>query len=396
MFQLPAPPKEDQAKSLRLIEKLRQDTANGPISFADYMARILYDPELGYYGSGQVRFGPEGDFTTAPERSPFFADGLIYEYRTALKAGLPPVIMEFGAGSGQLVVDLLTRLAERNELPDRYYIVEISPALRLRQQQRLMELPETLRQRVRWVDTPMDTAWDGGIVIANEVLDAMPVERFRWVPGQPETAIPQGVRFDGERLVWCDLPRSDELTNALRPVAAACQRWLADDRPPEPVLAEINLTLPGWLLEMRQALAPKSVDGAETGCSWIYLFDYGGHSWDIYRPDRTDGTVRCHYRHLAHDDPFVYPGLQDVTTWVDFDQVTRRATEAGLVMDGQRSQGEWLLGTDVPDRFARKLAEMTDRAEAARLSQGIKELVMPTEMGERFRVLRLHCGACGD
>lgn len=398
MFQLPSPPTQDQAKSLRLVEKLRADMADGPISFADYMARILYDPELGYYGSGQVRFGPEGDFTTAPERSPFFADGLLYEYRMARRAGLSAAIMEIGAGSGQLMIDLLTRLADGDDLPERYLIVEISPALRRRQQERAQALPERIRQRLSWVDSVADADWCGGIVIANEVLDAMPVERFRWLPGHPESAIPQGVRFAGERLVWSDLSSSSRLIAALEPVAEVCRQWLADgETSSEPVFAEINMALADWLSGLRRGLAPKGHNGrVAAGCSWVYLFDYGGHAWDIYRPDRTDGTVRCHYRHLAHDDPFVYPGLQDVTTWVDFDRVMRLARDAGFVVDGQRSQGEWLMGTDVPDLFAKQLAEVTDRAEAARLSQGIKELVMPTEMGERFRVVRLHCGACGD
>lgn len=387
MFQLPQPSLDDQAKSLRLIEKLQADMADGPISFAAYMARILYDPELGYYGSGQVRFGPEGDFTTAPERSPFFADGLVYEYRAAQRAGLPPAIMEFGAGSGQLMVDLLRRLEQESLLPDQYLIVEISPALRERQQARLEALPASIRSRVHWIDGPDDPAWQGGVVIANEVLDAMPVERFRWIPGRPDTAIPQGVGFDGDRLAWCDLPPSEELMVALEPVAEACERWLTEDAPGEPVLAELNLGLSEWLRDLNRGLC----SGA---CTWVYLFDYGGHAWDLYRPDRTDGTLRCHYRHLAHDDAFVYPGLQDVTTWVDFDRVARLAQESGFGVDGERSQGEWLMGTDVPDRFARRLAELDDRAEAARLSQGLKELVMPTEMGERFRVLRLHCGCC--
>lgn len=387
MFQLPQPSRDDQAKSLRLIEKLHAEMAGGPISFADYMAHILYDPELGYYGSGQVRFGPEGDFTTAPERSPFFADGLVYEYRAAQQAGLPAAIMEFGAGSGQLMVDLLSRLEQESLLPEQYLIVEISPALRERQQARLQSLSESARSRVHWIDGPDDPVWRGGVVIANEVLDAMPVERFRWIPGRSESAIPQGVCFDGERLAWCDLPPSQALVAALEPVAQACERWLTDDVPVEPVMAELNLGLPDWLDELNRGLCSDA-------CTWVYLFDYGGHAWDLYRPDRTDGTLRCHYRHLAHDDAFVYPGLQDVTTWVDFDRVARLAQLAGFGVDGERSQGEWLMGTDVPDRFAARLAEIDDRAEAARLSQGLKELVMPTEMGERFRVLRLHCGRC--
>lgn len=389
MFALPEPPLADQAKSLRLVERLREATAPGPISFADYMARVLYAPDLGYYASGQVRFGPEGDFTTAPERSPFFAAGLAYEFRNACRSGLPAVLLEFGAGSGQLMVDLLEELARTGELPERYLIHEISPALRARQQQRIAALPDDLRRRVHWVDDLNELDWTGGIVVANEVLDAMPVERFRWVPGRPETAVRQGVRFEGERLAWADMPDYAPLNEYLE---ALCQqaRW-AVDAEQRPVAAEANLNLPDWLTTLFATLSPAGQTPDRRG-TWLYLFDYGGNSWDIYRPDRVDGTLRCHYRHLAHDDPFVYPGLQDVTTWVDFQQLARQAERCGFAVDGERSQAEWLLGTDVPSRFSTRMAQLTDRAEATRIAQGFKELVMPTEMGERFRVLRLRTG----
>ena len=173
---------------------------------------------------------------------------------------------------------------------------------------------------------------------------------------------------------------SPELRTALADFAGL---WPLDDLAPEPVAAEINLALPGWLAAIR------ALFGRSDAVTVLYLFDYGGHTAEVYRPDRTDGTLRCHYRHRAHDDPFVYPGLQDITTWVDFERLARQAREAGFVVDGERSQAAWLLGTDVPDMFSRRMHEATDRTVSARIAQGFKELVMPTEMGERFRVLRL-------
>ncbi|OZB72742.1 MAG: hypothetical protein B7X37_09640 [Halothiobacillus sp. 14-55-98] len=222
--------------------------------------------------------------------------------------------------------------------------------------------------------------WAGGMVIANEVVDAMPAYRFRWRPGQIDTIEELKVGWVGGRFGWV----VDTASPGLRAALADCAGlWPLDDLAPEPVAAEINLDLPRWLASIRTLFdRPKAV-------SILYLFDYGGSTAEVYRPDRVDGTLRCHYRHRAHDDPFVYPGLQDITTWVDFERLACLAREAGFVVDGERSQAAWLLGTDVPDMFSRRMQAATDRSVSARIAQGFKELVMPTEMGERFRVLRL-------
>ncbi|ANJ65981.1 hypothetical protein A9404_00015 [Halothiobacillus diazotrophicus] len=206
----------------------------------------------------------------------------------------------------------------------------------------------------------------------------MPVERFRWVPGDPGTVRALGVQPVNGRFGWCEMTPAPALAAAVNDLAAHLPL-------PEPgteaVAAEIDPNLPGWLADLRRDLG-----AAETR---LYFFDYGGRSAEVYRPDRTEGTLRCHYRHRAHDDPFVYPGLQDLTTWVDFERLGRLAQAAGFAVDGVRTQAAWLLGTDVPTRFADKMQSTTDRATAARLSQGFKELVLPTEMGERFQVIRL-------
>lgn len=383
-FSLPEPSAADQAKSLQLIAHLRARMAQSPLPFAEYMADVLYHPTLGYYSSGQVTFGVGGDFVTAPERSPLFADGLVYEWQQAQADGLGHEVLELGAGSGQLLIDFLTECARRGCPPARYRVLEISPALRARQQARVTAaLPPHLAERVEWITSQSvltDPAhrWSGGIVIANEVLDAMPVARFRWVPGVPETMRALGVHPVDGRFGWCELAPDPALRDAVAD--------LADHLPPsapgtESVAAEIDPNLPAWLAALRQDLG-----AAETR---LYFFDYGGRSADVYRPDRTEGTLRCHYRHRAHDDPFVYPGLQDLTAWVDFERLGRLAQAAGFAVDGVRTQAAWLLGTDVPTRFADKMQATTDRAEAARLSQGFKELVLPTEMGERFQVIRL-------
>ena len=383
-FELPTPSAADQAKSLELIEQLVEGMHGAPIPFADYMATVLYHPTLGYYGSGQVAFGAGGDFITAPERSRFFTAGLAYEWRQARAADLGGEMLEIGAGSGRLAIDLLERLAADDALPERYTILEISPALAARQAENLREsLPPAVVERVRWIDAWSQLDWSGGIVVANEVLDAMPVERFRWWPGKPETAERLLVGFDGQRFVWEAQPADAPLQAAVEAITARIERPIVAPR--ETVLAEYNPDLADWLGEMRAALDA----GGET---WVYLFDYGSHTADIYRGDRNEGTLKCHYRHLAHEDPFVYPGLQDITAWVDFQAVEQAARAAGFAIDGERSQAQWLLGTDVPRLVERELQARDSLTDQARLAQEFRELVMPTEMGERFRVMRLRLG----
>lgn len=389
-FSLPVPAPADQAKSLALIAHLRAVSRGETLSFADYMNTVLYHPQWGYYGSGQVQFGAGGDFVTAPERSPLFTAGLIYEWQQAQASGLGGDVLELGAGSGQLALDFLQGCQQCNSLPDRYFILEISPALRARQQQRLRAaLPESLFARLIWLDSikalrpdaqTIQPCFAGGLLIANEVLDAMPVTRFLWRPGQMASIEERRVSCAQSRFTWASAPPSTALVQALADFA---DKWPIDRLAQAPVAAEINVALPAWLAELYQvlSLAPRP--------TWLYFFDYGGNTAEVYRPDRIDGTLRCHYRHLAHDDPFVYPGLQDITTWVDFEHTAHLAAAAGFYVDGARSQAAWLLGTDVPDQFAQLMRMAPDRAASARLAQGFKELVMPTEMGERFRVLRL-------
>lgn len=384
-FSLPVPSSEDQIKSMKLIDHLHNRMVDGPLSFSDYMAETLYHPDFGYYGSAQVQFGAGGDFVTAPERSPFFASGLVYEWQQIQRDNPVRQVCELGAGSGQLAMDFLRECETRDCLPDQYLIWEISPGLRKRQQERLkVELKPELWARLIWVEDmeakDLAAIWTGGMVIANEVLDAMPVCRFRWRPGQLDTIEELKVGRVQERFGWVVDTVSPELRAAL---AGCAGLWPLDDLAPEPVAAEINLDLPRWLASIR------TLFGRSGAVTVLYLFDYGGHTAEVYRPDRVDGTLRCHYRHRAHDDPFVYPGLQDITTWVDFERLARLAREAGFIVDGERSQAAWLLGTDVPDMFSRRMHEAMDRTASARIAQGFKELVMPTEMGERFRVLRL-------
>ncbi len=381
-FSLPLPEAADRVKSSALIDHLRVQMSSSPMPFDAYMATVLYHPQWGYYGSGQVRFGEGGDFVTAPERSPLFVAGLVYEWQQIFSQNRNRGVCELGAGSGRLAIDFLLACAERDCVPAQYVIVEISPALRARQQAQLeATLPEALWRRVIWRDdlAALGSTWSGGMLVANEVLDAMPVSRFRWQPGRADTACVLGVGFTGARFDWVPLGTSAELSAALAPYEGL---WPEDTLAQTPVMAEINLGLHAWIEQLYSVLAAPAP-------TQLYLLDYGAAARELYRPDRAEGTLRCHYRHRAHDDPFVYPGLQDITSWVDFTRTAALAVAVGFSVDGERSQAAWLLGTDVPDRFSDMMRTCIDRRQSSALAQGFKELVLPTEMGERFRVLRL-------
>ncbi|MGC9456143.1 MAG: class I SAM-dependent methyltransferase [Halothiobacillaceae bacterium] len=383
MFELPVPPEADQAASLALAERLidRCAEAGGTISFAEYMATVLYDADHGYYGAGRVAFGAGGDFVTAPERSPAFSEAVGHEVAAAFAQGVTPRLIEFGAGSGRLAADLLANLDARGALPEEYWIVEVSEPLRERQRRTLSALPERLSSRVHWCDE--DALFAGpvcGIVLANELLDAMPVHRLVWsetpgVQGWQE----QRVAWDGTRFVYKRVPAADSLREAAERMTDQAGR-----APLPGQIIEINLQMIDWLERLGQA-------ACEAGLA-VMLFDYGATAAELMHPQRRDGMLRCHYRHLAHDDPFVYPGLQDITSWVDFSAVAQAARSSSFSVDVYTSQAAFVMATDAPARLEQAMQACSDRAELARLAQGFKELVLPTEMGERFRALLLSKG----
>lgn len=381
---LAQPSEAEQKKSIQLIEHLialMADDPSGSISFAHYMDEVLYHPQWGYYSSGQVRFGKTGDFITAPERSPLFAAGICSEWQQAYDPANPADFIEYGAGSGQLMIDLLTQMADTDCLPRRYFIIERAAALRERQQQRLdTQLPAEIAQRVCFAEDLDAIDWQGGMIVANEVLDAFACERLRWLPGRPESAEQMRVGFNGQRFIW----RSQSADQKIQAQLATLTPRLAGYRTTsEPVYCELNRQIQPFLTELAKQL---KAAGQPTE---LLLFDYGGRTADLYHPQRADGTLRCHFRHLAHDDPFVYPGLQDITAWVDFEQVEEQAQSAGFDACGFVTQGQWLLNTNVPDQLAQTMQNTTDPAEQIKLAQQLRDLVMPAEMGERFQLLAL-------
>ena len=368
--QLPEPGADAQAQSLLLIEQVQQAIADqgGRLPFDQYMEMVLYQPGLGYYTAGSRKFGPSGDFITSPEISSLFAKCLARQCRQVLALVGGGYLLEVGAGSGVLAADLLAELEQLGQLPEAYLILELSPDLRARQREMLQTKAPTLVDRVRWLDT-LPEAGFRGVVVANELLDAMPVHRFRLEQGAIKEQFVTS-RDEGLALVW-DRPVSPGFVEAAAAVATQLGKAGAGYE------SEINLRAPPWLQELA-----KAVDAGA-----VLLIDYGYSRAEYYHPERSRGTLMCHYRHRAHPDPMVYPGLQDITAHVDFSAVAEAALAAGFAVTGFTTQAFFLMGNGLDDLVA--ASDIDDVVAHMELIQAVKRLTLPSEMGERFKVLGL-------
>lgn len=338
----------------------------GWLAFDDYLRIVLYAPGLGYYSAGSVKFGPGGDFVTAPELSGLYARCLASQCAPVLRA-VGGDVLELGAGTGRLAAGVLTRLAELEQLPHHYYILEVSADLRVRQSETLEGLPAALRSRVAWLDALPATPITG-VVLANEVADALPFQRFV---------------IDAEALYQRGVGLSDEaaLVDADRPASAALRAELGRMAPngwPRRYLSELCPMLGPWVAAIAKALSRGAV----------FLIDYGLPRHEYYHPQRNRGTLRCHFRHRAHDDPLLYPGLQDITAWVDFTRVAEAAVDAQLEVAGFCTQAAFLLANGIEA----ELAAASNTLERARLASQARVLLLPGEMGERFKVMALTRG----
>lgn len=369
-LELPEPDEAACAASLRLIAEIRAEmiAAGGRLPFSRFMELALYAPGLGYYSGGSRKFGGAGDFVTAPEVSPVFAQSLARQcLQVAAETGVTD-IMEFGAGSGILALELMAELQRLGQLPERYLIVELSAELRHRQRELLSVRRPDLLTRVQWLDY-LPEVFDG-VVIANEVLDAMPVTGFRLEQGR---LLEQFVETDGESFSLCwDAPQTPGLM-------AAVEGLFAGDLPDD-YQSEVNLNLVPWI----EAL------GAMVNSGLVLLIDYGYGRSEYYHRQRDRGTLMCHYRHRAHSDPLVYPGLQDITANVDFTAVAEAGLGAGFELAGYTSQAFFLMGCGLDQIVA--ASDPDDASAHLDLVQGVKRLTLPTEMGERFKVMGLSKG----
>jgi SAM-dependent MidA family methyltransferase len=377
---LPDPPPSLKAHSTRLIARLADLAgADGTLSFADYMETVLYEPGLGYYSAGLHKLGASGDFITAPELGCLFAGCLANQAaEVAARLGDDWELLEIGAGTGKLAADLLLALeALGGPQPRRYRILERSADLRAVQAQTLAERAPALASRVSWLDQPPVGAWRG-MLIANEVIDALAVERFR-IAGDGSGVRQIRVAVAPHGLGWAERPAPPALEQAVRAVEADL---------PEPLPAgyhsELCLNLRPWIDNITRAL--------EQGLA--LFIDYGYPRREYYRPERREGTLVCQYRHRAHFDPFVFPGLQDISAFVDFTALAEAADAAQLEVAGYTSQAMFLIGCGL-ETLAGALPELAP-AQRQALAHELRELTLPGAMGEKFQCMGLTRGLDHD
>ncbi len=358
----PEPDADAAAHSLRLQRSIAQIIAKqGPIPFSQYMHEALYAPGLGYYAAGARKFGADGDFITAPEISLLFAHCIANQAAQVMQASAR-YILELGAGSGRLAVGLLQTLHDKNDVPERYYILEPSADLGQRQKKLIAEALPDIADRVIWLDRLPETF--SGFVFGNEVMDAFAVERFRIIDGQVRQL---AVDIEGDQLCWKMDAQSQLLTDAVRSIEQETGEVLA-----EGYTSEVNLLIKPWMSSLSEML----IVGA------VVLLDYGYPRKDFYMQERNQGTIRCYYRHRANDEPLFLPGLQDITSHVDFTSVVEGAVEAGLEFQGFTSQSQFLIACGLLDVAKEIPAETV--LERSRLSQEVQQLTMPSAMGESF------------
>jgi SAM-dependent MidA family methyltransferase len=373
---LPALSPDEAAHGARVAQHLRALIAasGGWLSFSQFMEAALYAPGLGYYMAGQARFGAGGDFITAPELSPLFARCLATQLAELLERAGGGDIVEFGAGSGVLAADLLRALAGRRALPRRYRIVEVSAALREEQRARLQPM-SSLGTSIDWLDGPPSSDWDG-IALANELLDALPVDRFRVSETGSDSL---GVAASATGFDWQPRPADGALAAAVAKLAAALPAPL-----PPGYVSEWRPMLPGWIAAATATLRR----GA------LLVIDYGLPRAQYYHVSRDGGTLCGFFRHRRVDDVLVRAGLQDLTAWVDFSAVADAARACGLQVAGFATQAHFLAALGI-DRELAAAAAAADTRQRLALNQGASTLLLPGEMGERFKVMALTRGVDG-
>jgi len=417
-IELPAPDAAALALSARLSDLIRTEIAahGGSLDFGRFMELALYAPGLGYYSAGAAKFGAAGDFVTAPELGALFAQCLAQALAPTLARGGDA--LELGPGSGALAADLLLAWERLGCLPARYRLLERSAELRARQQATLAARCPHVLARCEWLDAPPAAPWNG-VLVANEVLDALPVRlfelrdaaaapdfssSFRRTPqssafGSDSEGLDTGVRRDdeqnnGERsdderndaqeivaravgvdangaFVWREVPADAALARAVEETLGA-----AAHRLPRPYRSEICPLLAPWFDAVTQTLQHGTA----------VFVDYGYERTEYYAPQRHEGTLRCHYRHRAHDDPLIHVGLQDITAWVDFDALAQAARAQGWETAPLTTQAHWMIENGIDAAFEAAYAQAPGEAARYALAQQVKRLMLPGQMGEAFKV----------
>ena len=363
---LPAPEAREHSRALAALIRREVEREGGHISFERFMELALYEPGWGYYSAGAARFGAAGDFTTAPLISPLFSRCLAAQCEQVLATMPDGVILELGAGSGVMAGDLLLELERRNALPQRYLILETGADLRARQERLLQRRVPHLMGRFSWLDCLPQQALSG-VMLANEVADALPVRRISIAERRLQE---QRVACKGDNFYWTEAPADAVLCAAWEQVAADLDGPLCT-----PYRSEINLRLAAWVRTLAAAL--------QRGV--MVLTDYGYTRREFYHPQRMQGSLLCHYRQRAHDNPFFYPGLQDITASVDFTALAQAGLDAGLRLAGYTSQAHFLIACGLTG-FLAEACDARGQPDPAVTGQA-KQLTLPGEMGERCKAI---------
>jgi len=365
-------PPQNAHRSLALSNYIRKEMLlekNQAMSFADFMELALYHPEWGYYNAENSDLGKHGDFTTSPEISPLFAKCLARQIQQISSACSFPSLLELGAGTGRLASDLLTELNSLRCLPSLYFIYEISPALRKKQQALLQSTHPRIYSRIIWLDTLPENF--RGTIIANEVLDALPVHCFRMDENGPSEKY---VAWENNQFIFKYLAAGKDLQKeALRiPEAYAL---------PEGYEFEINFHLPPFIA----ALAASLNQGV------ILFSDYGYGEREYYHPERRSGSLSCFYQHKQYANPLIWPGLMDITAHVNFTRVIETAADHGLSLLGFTSQAAFLLSCGLTEFVLQEEKNLSETEKFA-LHHAVKILTLPTEMGDRIKFMALGKG----
>tara|TARA_B100001179_G_C18551118_1_gene386116 strand:- start:84 stop:1253 length:1170 start_codon:yes stop_codon:yes gene_type:complete len=355
--------------SLLVREQLIQhiNTRDGWISFEEFIDFVMYKPGLGYYSAGAEKIGHSGDFTTAPEISKLFGMALANQMTPILDHYQSPSIIEIGAGTGKLAFDIMTQLNDYQVNFDRYYILELSADLKQRQQSMLSHLPTKTLNKIVWLDSiPMDSI--DGVIIANEVIDALPFTRFKTQNGQ---VYELGISVEDNQLIEQPRLADEMLSNTVDSIAKEIGMTFQDG-----YTSEIRINFGSWFRTIESMLSSGS----------IFFVDYGYARQEYYDEERTNGSMICHYRNVAHEDPLSNLGIQDISASVDFSQLADVALQRNIEVGFFTSQADFLINAEILG----VIESVIDEGLKMRLTQEVKQLLLPNQMGEVFKCMLLN------
>ena len=355
--------------SLLVREQLIQHihTRDGWISFEEFIDFVMYKPGLGYYSAGAEKIGHSGDFTTAPEISKLFGMALANQMTPILDHYQSPSIIEIGAGTGKLAFDIMTQLNDYQVNFDRYYILELSADLKQRQQSMLSHLPTKTLNKIVWLDSiPMDSI--DGVIIANEVIDALPFTRFKIQNGQ---VYELGISVEDNQLIEQPRLADEMLSNTVDSIAKEIGMTFQDG-----YTSEIRINFGSWFRTIESMLSSGS----------IFFVDYGYARQEYYDEERTNGSMICHYRNVAHEDPLSNLGIQDISASVDFSQLADVALQRNIEVGFFTSQADFLINAEILG----VIESVIDEGLKMRLTQEVKQLLLPNQMGEVFKCMLLN------